>query len=318
MIQSLRNPSLAAIGGCGVVFLTYSMTSLLWSGTTSQFSPVWLATLALSFLGGMFVKDLRWVWVVFYIFCFANLLAIGVTYASRGDIWLPYGLVGNPNYLGCMFALGFAGSLCYRAFWFAPFTLLGIYLTGSRGAMFAAGACCFIYFWKRFPVASLAMFVFGLIAIREASLASEFDRSISIMARLGIWQDTLNHMTLWGHGWDSYAVEYAKFPYWTNMTMVKAPHAYNDLLEVIFDLGVGAIPLYLLVILCLGHTGPRLIAYTFLLLGLTYFPFYIPIVAQLFALTLGSLARNTEAANGSLETDATALPQRSRYGMGTG
>ena len=130
----------------------------------------------------------------------------------------------------------------------------------------------------------------------------------TIFQRVGIWQDTINHLTIRGHGFGSFADAYAMWSPHTNVTFYLPSHAYNDPLELMSDLGLGAILVWLFIALCLGPDRQhRAIFFTFGVLSLTYFPFWIPPCAQLAMFALGQLSKG--AACGSLETDATALPQ---------
>ena len=112
--------------------------------------------------------------------------------------------------------------------------------------------------------------------------------------RLGIWQDTINHLTFFGSGWGSFQSAYEGFAVKTNMTLLIAPHAYNDALELMFDLGIGSILAWWLVALSWeGRNWPdRLVCLTFFVCGLTYFPLWI--VGPFFTLTLGHLSQTKD------------------------
>jgi hypothetical protein len=191
----------------------------------------------------------------------------------------------NPNFLGAVLALGIAIALAFEwtlaAVALAPMLLW----TGSRGAIIAGAATAGLAFARRYPTTALTIAVFGgLYAMSLRSIDS------SLLARLGIWHDTLEHMTLWGSGWGSFADAYASWPVHRNLTLELAPHAYNDVLQLTFELGLGACAVWLFLGAVLTRASWRyaLIAACFALLGLTYFPLWLPVVSHTFALALGA------------------------------
>lgn len=304
----------AAIVGCGSVFLIYTASSSGWSSADPWFPLAYILSLALAFALGFALRSIDTPWLIYQIWLAVNVAIVGVSWIIPNHFWLPHGLMGNPNYLGCALALGVAGAFIFRDFWALPWLLLGLVLAGSRGAILATGVCLFIVLWQTWRTTAFISFFGSIIVISLLTQSAEFDRSESIMNRVGVWQDTINHMTLFGSGFGSFLTEYQTWPKWTNWSGQMLPHAYNDALELIFELGIGVIPLWIMLVLCLGiRSRLRLVAWTFFALGLTYFPFYVPIVAHIFALTMGRLARTEETANGSLATYPAPLYAGFRY-----
>lgn len=281
-IIACRNNPLALGGG---VLLAYATTSILWSPGDKLWAATVLASLVVSVAIGFYVKNLRLLWVIFSAFMVLNFLV-----SLSPDI--PHGIFGNPNYLGCAFTLALAGAIAYKLWWFLPFGFLGVYLTHSRGALAGVAVLCLASLWAKNRFRAM---VAALVAILFLVIASP-ERSGAIFARLGIWQDTMNNLTIFGHGFGSFYEAYWAFPIHTNMTLVRASHAYNDVLELLFELGIGVIPLWFILAHAwsITESGQRLILLTFAVLSLTYFPLYIVPLGQLFAATVGHALRGDE------------------------
>lgn len=254
----------------GSLFITYAVASAAVVG--AGLSALFYISLAAAFIVGRHLHD-RPVWIIA---SWLGVLALPVAYAI--------GL--NSNILGCTMVLLIAGGLAFE-YWLAlPWLFAGLVYSQSRGAIIAFGLMCAVWLWRRAPVVAFALVCAAALILLNA------DRGPSSMwHRLGVWQDTLNAMTFFGHGAGSFADWYAALPVRTNWSG-NADHAYNDVLELIFEFGIGIIPLWIAVVLVFEADAPRqkLVLWTFVALGLTYFPLYIPILGHLAAFTLGSLS----------------------------
>lgn len=282
--------------GLGGVFLAYA----LWSATENHWFLIYLA---LAYAYGFIIPP-RVVWLIT-----CALLSVGLFVTLGGwyiGIFSPAGLFGNLNYLGVAFAPAFIAALAYQIPLFLPVAAVGLWWSQCRAAIVAAGICWMAMLWPRYRITILA-----LTAAALTLFMVQKDPASSYLTRIGIWQDTTERLSLFGVGWSDYMPHWQSWPVHRNMTLLIAPHAYNDFLELLFLLGIGAIPLFLLIILALdASTTDRAILGCFLLLGLTYFPFFIPGVAHVFAFTLGSAIRQTLPEGdyyGSMAPDAEAL-----------
>lgn len=282
----------------GGVFLAYASLSCV----RSTFGPwtVHLVGLAIAYALGVGLPRFQSkVWLGYTcLLCFA----FGLTILG---VWLNAfeapGLFGNLNFLGIAFAIGLIGALAYNLWWFLPIGIVGLWYSQSRGAILATGLIFLASLWPRYRVTVFTCLGLGL----TVAMAKE-DIHLSIFTRLGIWQDTVEHLTVFGNGWGSYLDAYTSWPVHRNMTLLIAQHAYNDYLELVFTLGIGSIPLFLLIILATDRQSTaRPIIACFIILGLTYFPFWIPVVGQLFAFALGSAIKET--AYGPLAPNGLAL-----------
>lgn len=269
-----------------LIFAYYALASVFWSQGDQLLSAVQLLSLIVCFLLGLWSKWARVVWIVV-----ASILALNTAIAFAQWHYLidmqirSAGVIGNQNYAGAALALAIAASLAYRIWWFVPIGGYGVWLSQSRTAVLALGVTAFAWFYQRYKataIVSLLLTVPLIVIIKD-------DLGNSLWTRIGIWQDTLNHLTIFGKGWGSFLASYQSWPIHTNMTMEIPPHAYNDFLELVFELGIGSLPLWLALILSAEHANERdwLILACFFVLSLTYFPLSIPVVAQLFVFTLG-------------------------------
>ncbi len=243
------------------------------------------------YLIGLLVKNHRGIWIAYCLFLVINLALV------PSGLWgldLSWGLFGNKNYFGCALALGFAGAVVYRLWPFALATGAGVFYTHSRSALLGLTVVCFALLWRwSRPVAVAALFLATCAAFSTAPGVDS-----SIYHRIGIWNDTVNNATFFGSGFGSFYEAYYHFPVHKNvfdyMTGVRAAHAYNDFIELTFELGIGACALWAFVALTLERPAPaRLIIFAYFAMALTFFPLWVPLVGQLVALTLGHLARQS-------------------------
>lgn len=280
-----------AWGGAATI---YACLSLFWSSGNQPWAAAWLVSLILSFLFGTHVRfPFRvwgWVW-------------LGLTLNFALLPWAPWGVMSNPNFLGCMFALSLASAIAYHFWFFIPIACVGLWYSHSRGAILAAGVVGVAALLPKHKLAALA--VLASVIIFGYTLSFKTGNDVSVFMRVGIWNDLINHASLFGSGFGSFGTAWASFPVHTNMTLLSTNHAYNDFLELTFELGVGVVPLWVFIALCLEQASPseRLVPLAFFALSITFFPLYIFPCGQLLAFTLGHLARER-----NLQWHAGALP----------
>jgi len=202
-----------------------------------------------------------------------------------------YGLAGSSGRLGCVMAMCFTAALAYRIWWFLPIGAFGLLYSGSRGSMVAAGVACMVALWRDYRATAMCL---ALLSCLVALIVRD-DAGASFLSRLGVWQDTLNHLTPLGHGFGSFAAEYASWTKHTAPAGQLVPHAYNDFLELIFDLGIGAALLWICIAFAWERNEPadKLICITFFTLGLGFFALWT--VGPFFAMALGHLAKGTKS-----------------------
>lgn len=273
----------------GAVFLGYALLSISWSVGNRVWLTIELCSFAIAYIIGMKLQNHKLVWIAFAAILTSDVTGFAILWVISDETFHRMMLAFNPNYLGCALAIAIAGAIVYRLYWFIPFGVLGLCLCLSRGAAMTAGIIGTIaLFRSKYKATALILPAIAVIVV----FTQRETEGTSLLSRMGVWQDTINHMTLFGHGFGSFMTEYAAFPIRSNMTLLLAPHAYNDFLELIFELGIGSIPLWLMLVVSIeSRADGRLIIGAFCLLSLTYFPLSVPIVGQLFALTLGGLSQ---------------------------
>lgn len=265
-----------------------AISSLAYAAFTavSAVAAIHLLSLVVGFLLGYW-RQQTWLWYALSAFLAVN-IAIALFVAE-----LPYGLLGNPNYLGVCIAIGLAGAMAYRIWPFVPVALIGLWWCQSRTAWIGAAIVGFLSLYRRWPATAC---VTALLCILAGVLVIKGEGSIA--QRLGIWQMALTNMTLWGHGWGGFLAGIDALPVKINLTAMKTTGAYNDYIQLIFELGLGAIPLLVFVAICLEGTEhkSRLIWWTYFAMSFTYFPLWVPGVGFFVFMALGRMAasRNEE------------------------
>jgi len=192
-----------------------------------------------------------------------------------------------PNYFGVALAIGLAGALAYRIWWFIPVSAVGLIVCQSRTAYIGAAVALFIAGIRKYPATAMCA---ALLCLLMVLLVDKGEGSMT--QRLGIWQMALQNMTPFGHGWGSFTAAIDALPVKINMFNLLAPGAYNDFIQLCFELGLGVIPLLVLVALCFegADNEARLIFWVYLAMSLTYFPLWVPVVGQFVAMSLGRMA----------------------------
>lgn len=254
----------------------------LWALSTasSLWAAIHLLSLGLAFGLGYWRQN-TWLWQGLAVVMSANL---AIAFLVPG---IPWGLMGNPNYFGIAIALCLAGALAYRIWWFIPISALSLWYCQSRTAFIGAAVAFFLFGIRRFPATAICT---ALLCVLMILLVDKGEGSV--VQRLGIWQMALNNMTLLGHGWGSFMAAIDALPIKINLTATLAPGAYNDFIQLCFELGLGVIPLLILVAYCFegADNEARSIFWVYLFMSLTYFPLWVPVVGQFVAMTLGRMA----------------------------
>lgn len=274
MLDRLRN--LEAIHWLGLGFAAYAL-----SRSHSLYAFCYFLSLCGAFYYGYRQHSQEPFW-----WAYLSITTLMIIAYSLSDL-----ITINPNVLGAVFAIGLAAALAYQIWLFVPIMGIALLLTYSRTAIIAGGVAAFLWTWQRHKLVALLLAT-GAVAI----LVTISDgRGTSFFNRLGIWQDTLAHLTFWGAGLGSFADAYISWAFHTNMTQEIAGHAYNDYLELMFELGIGTILLWLTLIFAIERVAPepKLILATFAVLSLAFFPLYIPFVAHAAAISLGHLIAGT-------------------------
>ena len=181
-----------------------------------------------------------------------------------------------------MVMVGCSGSfLVVRA---APFLLGAVPLFAppiSRAPLVALGLVCLLTFWRHYRFLGLiaAILLVGLLV----GLVLMPGRAVHGGLRIGLWTSAVFELSWFGHGLGGF---FHRFPWFE--------YAHNDLLQVLFELGVpGALLFVAFFGYCLwrGPLVERAVLVVFLVEGLFGFPLYTPATAFVAALAAGSIIR---------------------------
>jgi hypothetical protein len=189
------------------------------------------------------------------------------------------GLFFNPISTGGFLALTLV-ALATAGFWeFFPILLLGLYLTHSRGG-WAVLVFGLIAIWFRRPL-------WLLVGILALALVFTTSFSASDSERIRIWHAAVLYLSPFGNGFDSFS----KVLIQHNGVWAWPEYAHNDYLQLAFEFGIFAIPVYALVLWVLAQTSanewPIFAAFAFM--ACFTMPLHIPAVAAIGALALISI-----------------------------
>ncbi len=170
-----------------------------------------------------------------------------------------------------------------------PIHLLGLYLAHNRGG-WAVVAIGLLATWVRQPLVILAVVLLGAFYIT-------LNPSFNDLVRLNIWHAGIVNLTWFGHGWGSFDHVWIVIDGFGHHPV----HAHNDYLELAFEFGLYAVPLFCLLAYALSQAAspdwPILVA--FCLMATFAMPLYIPATASIGALALASTLIGVQ--NGPLE-----------------
>ncbi len=153
----------------------------------------------------------------------------------RGSPWA--GLFINPNYLGETAAVTVVAGVALRRHWMTGVGLVALALTWSKGgALAGAVGGLWVLGWRW---SALTTFVCACLAGTAWGL---YGPPSSAGIRLGLWADTLRGLEPFGRGIGSYWTGVLRDAHGAYL-IERYDHAHNDGLELVFELGVGAVPL---------------------------------------------------------------------------
>jgi O-antigen ligase len=231
----------------------------------------------------------------------------------------PAGLFINPHSLGELAALTLVGYAAWAAAshgdrmrWAlrAVPSLVCLGVTGSRTAILAAAAGIATSLERR-----LALLILALGATAAALISLLGWRIASMGHRVALWLDTFDGVrdrvitALAGHGLGSWYGLYPLFATRNDTLFWREAHAHNDLLELVFDVGLVGAGLAAGFVACALRAGARvpwvgpdrasrlcaLGIFTAVLVEACFvFPFHMPATALLGGLAAGHLCRGRD------------------------
>lgn len=293
----------------GAAWLAWAALSLLWSmgpyEGAEQLARLWF--LAGIFVIGAALPDLRPVIVGLGLgFCVNSALAVAQMFGFAGIPSLGgiAGLFARNNYLGEPAALVLVALVPLalaepRLWWLAAGVAPSVVLSGSRGAWLAIAVAATAWIWTRSKLAAIilvmAVGLTGFLAFERGLAGPAITRQFwsSTEERLLIWRSTAEGLTFTGSGLGSFRARFPSHAPDFNFIETRPGHAHNDFLEMVYELGPGAL-LYvamLLLLLCGPLGAEKLVLIAFMAEGSFGFPLHFPVTAAFAALAAGRLSR---------------------------
>lgn len=276
------------------LFMAYAAVSFAW--TTVEFDAMnyyWhFIVLAGVFVIGAEIKDIKPVLIGCALGLILNSAATILQvlgWAEFQQVAPPGGLFMNKNVGAELSALVLVGVVSERIWWAIPGILPSIYFPWARGSLLAIAVVAVGYVGARFPktITMVVMLCCGIIALRFIILNDS-----SIDQRVGIWLDTINGLSFWGNGIGSFYSKYPLFAVYTDTLKERPDHAHNDLLEIVYELGVGAVfaVAFLWSVFRVKAPTERAIILAFCVISCFGFPLYMPATAAIFFFASGCAA----------------------------
>jgi len=284
--------------GWGMAFLVYAAMSWMWAphGTLMLMKllalgcvVVWASQqtsyrlLLIGLAAGLAVSDLIALVGGFHVYAFTGRAA---------------GLFVNSNVFAETAGMLLVLLLLERLWWLVPVTVPGL-MESSRSVMIGLVVASAVWGWPRIRTVALRNrwpaigTIIGLFTIAGFWLNSllQRDGGSSLAQRWAMWQDTLSGLVPWGHGIGSFQFLYPLYANHIDTLIERPVNAHNDLFQLTFELGIGVIPL-LVVVYKLSRVNDdyRCALVFFLVIGSFGFPLFMPVSAFMAAIVAGRLA----------------------------
>jgi hypothetical protein len=276
---------MTSIHWLGLLFLSYASLSLLWSPHGALDLLQWFA-LAGVFMWSASLKDIKAIVIGSVLgLIVSDVIAIfGIDIFKLTD--KPAGLFVNSNVFAETSGMILILLLTYKLWRYLPVVIPGL-LVSSRAVVLGLSMTFLVWAWRKSKVAAISISALGLVVVSVIGHMSSID------ARLGIWQDTISGLTLFGHGLGSFEYLFPLYSKHMDMSIMRPVEAHNDILQLIFELGIGVIPLLAIIFKLLKVNDTHVYAIIFfIVVGCFAFPLHMPITAFMVALVAGQLARN--------------------------
>lgn len=296
--------------GFGFAFFCYATISLLW---TENLNIAWFHLLQLLVLGIVFcigqnIKDVGLKAIfkglalglgVSSVLAIAQFLGLNFgIYTLSNSI---AGLFINPNIYSEVSAIILVSLVVLKLWWWIPVTFPGLILVHSRTAILALGVGLFFWAWKVNKY--LALGLAGMVAILGLYFYWDHFNLYSIQERLNLWADTIQGFKFFGNGVGSYEALFPLYATHIDTELARPRYAHNDLLQAVFEFGVGSILLLMVLFNVFRTKKPELvILLTVFIVSLFTYPTYIPVPAFIAFLVAGFVVGNN-GANGGIRTN---------------
>ncbi len=201
----------------------------------------------------------------------------------------PAGLFFNPIVLSESIALVLVWLTIERMWWYIPLLLPGFVLPLGRGAWVATALALSAFAFRGRPKLLLALPVLALASLPLVLWLSTTGALTADTIRWQLWQATAEHLTARGSG---AGAMYSVYLDW-GAGLVSPEFAHNEPLDLLYQYGLGALPLFAVGALAL--TAERAAAWyvflAFLIMASFSFPLHVLPTAFIGAFCLGRLCR---------------------------
>ena len=291
--------------GLGFAFICYAIISLAW---TEILNIAWFYLLQLIVLGCVFCigKNVKDITSIFKGLALGLGVSASIAIAQKLNIETGVytlnksvaGLFINPNIYSEISAILLVILLVLKLWWWVPVTIPGLLLVHSRAAYIALGIGLFIWGWQKNRYLALGLlFLTGLVGLYFFGDRFNFT---SIQERFDLWADTIQGFKIFGNGVGSFETMFPYYATHINTEIGRPRYAHNDLLNIIFEFGIGSI-LFLMVLINVFRTKKTelIILLTIIIVSLFTYPMHIPTTAFIAFLVAGYVTSNN-ATNGNI------------------
>lgn len=288
----------------GLLFLSYAAISLLWS-PHGLLELMQLLALVSVFMWGYNLKNLRNVTIGLSI-GLAVSSVIAILQYFKIDLLIvsaiggkPSGLFINSNVYAEISGMILILILINRLYWYIPTTLIGLSVA-SRSVVLALSISLAMFVWSKSKLLSLIILIsssaiaLGLSTYTDINTVSGVNiNTMSLNLRLDMWYDMLSGFKIFGNGIGSFVYLFPEYNKHLDTSVNLAEYAHNDLLQLIFELGIGVIPLVLIIMILLKVNNEyRSALLFFIIIGFFSFPLYMPVTGFMVSLVAAQLVKH--------------------------
>jgi len=305
--------------GWGFAFICYATLSLLWTEilNIAWFHLLQLIVLGLVFVIGQNIKDLTAIFKglalglgVSAVVCLFQWYGFNLVYSL---VNATAGLFINPNIFSEVSAIILVSLVVLKLYWWIPVTLPGLVIAHSRAAYVGLGIGLLFTVWKYNRYYAIGLV--GLISLIAVVLYKGQFSLISVLERVDLWADTIQGFKFFGNGVGSYEVLFPYYATHIDTELARPRYAHNDLLQIIFEFGIGSI---LLLVAAFNVFKTRkaevIIIITIGAISLFTYPLHIPVPAFIAFLVAGFVTGNHATDGVIWDTRGSSLFKRDTAG----
>lgn len=280
--------------GLGFFFICYAILSLAWTENLNiaLFHLLQLIVLGLVFYIGQYIKEEQ-LKIIFKGLALglgiSAIIGIAQEFGFKGIYTLDNSIAGlfiNPNIYSEISAILLVSLIVLKLWWWIPVTLPGLILVHSRTAILALGIGLFCWTWKfNKRLATISLILVGFLGI--VFYWNNFNM-FSIKERFDLWADTIQGFKIFGNGVGSFEILFPYYAIHIDTELARPRYAHNDLLQIIFEFGIGSI-LFLMVLFDVfkARKAEGIILFTVCIVALFTYPMHVPAPAFIAFLVAG-------------------------------